>query len=371
MNYYDILGVQKDATTAEIKKAYRKLAMKWHPDKNPDNTEAEQKFKDISEAAAILTDEDKRRNYDRFGSADSPFGGGFGGQGSEFDMEDLFNSFFGDNDMFGFGGRKKERRGEDLLSKVNVSLEDVFFGANKTLKYKKDVVCETCNGLGAKSEKDITVCSYCLGKGEVSMSQGFFHIKQECPHCKGSGKEIKNKCSPCKGNGVSRDKVEIEFDIPIGIKQGQRIKLNSMGNSFINGRHGDLFIEVNIENHHKFDYDLNSSNLIWEIPISFAEAALGTEIEVDTICKKQNILTIPAGVQSGQTYRMKGYGLYKGHNTKSRGDLLVNVKVETPKKLTEEEIAIFEKLAKIEDKQVLKARDENMLDKIKSIFSKK
>ncbi|MFG1493306.1 molecular chaperone DnaJ [Halobacteriovorax sp. ZH4_bin.1] len=375
-DYYDILGVAKGADKAEIKKAYRKMAMKYHPDRNPDNKEAEAKFKEASEAAEVLLDDGKRQRYDQFGHAGvngqaGGFGGGGfqGGFGDFGDLGDIFGDIFGD--MMGGGGRGRRGRrrtgvpGNDLQMTVSVSFEEAAFGAKKKVSINKETTCETCSGSGAKAGSEPTTCDMCHGAGEVRRQQGFFTVASTCPKCQGSGTMIKDPCGTCHGQGRKKKKVELEVTIPAGIDHGQRLKLSGEGDAGAQGGpNGDLYIVVDVKEHEIFQRE--GFNVLYTVPISFSQAALGAEVEVPTLDGKV-VVDLPPGTQSGKKMRLKGKGIQKlgGYGT---GDAILTVHVETPTKLSKEHKELLEQLAKLEGKQC-HPMSTGFIDKVKELFS--
>ncbi len=348
-DYYEVLGVSKTATQDEIKSAYRKLAIKYHPDKNPDNKDAEAKFKEATEAYEVLGSPDKRKRYDQFGhegvstsgfdwSSGGFSGGGFpGGFGDIFsDFEDIFESFFGG------GGRRKSRgggrtirRGSDLAYNLEVELEDVVNGRKTKITIPKNESCKSCNGSGAKAGSSPTTCPNCNGSGQVVQSQGFITMSSTCNRCGGSGQVIDNPCQTCNGQGVTQTNKTISLTIPKGVDSGSKIKISGEGEPGTNGgASGDLYVIVHIKEHSV--YKREGKNLVYELPISFTQAALGTEALIPTMENKKIKLNIPAGTQNNSVFRLKGHGLpvYKGI---AKGDLFVKVNVRVPVNLTEEE----------------------------------
>ncbi|MDP6338976.1 MAG: molecular chaperone DnaJ [Candidatus Marinimicrobia bacterium] len=356
---YDIIGVGKNASDSEIKKAYRKIAMKYHPDKNPGDTEAEQKFKEAAEAYSVLSDNQKRRQYDQFGHAgvglgDQPGGGGFQGHMS---MEDIFSSFGdifgGDFDPFGgiFGGggrRRRVKKARDLKVSLKLDYKDIVKGTDKTIKIKRHETCDTCSGSGAQSGTMPTSCRQCGGSGQIrQMSQSFFGQSvtvRECPVCNGSGEMIEKPCRSCAGNGIQRKTVEIKVKVPAGITEGNYMTLNRQGNKGPKGyESGDLIIFFEEKAHPVFTR--NGEDVITEARIQFYQAALGLTLEVPTLEGKAK-LKIPAGIQSGQILRMRGKGFPKVRGS-SRGDQLVRVQVQTPKSLSRQQKKLLEELSSL------------------------
>lgn len=339
---YQILGVSKSASKDELKKAYRKLAMKYHPDRNPDSKEAEAKFKEAKEAYEILNDEQKRQMYDQYGyeaaTGQGGMGGGFGGGGADFG--DIFGSVFGD--MFGGGGgsRSRARRGSDLLYNMDLSLEEAVSGTQQTIKVPTQVACKACDGSGAKKGSGKKTCSTCHGQGQVRMQQGFFAVQQTCPTCQGVGEIIEDPCDQCHGHGRLNDTKTLSVKIPAGVDNGDRIRLSGEGEA---GEHGapagDLFVEVTVKPHKIFTREGN--DLYCEMPVSFVTAALGGELEIPTLNGKGK-LKIPAETQTGKLFKISGKGV-KSVRSHATGNLLVRVVVETPVNLKKEQIELLEK----------------------------
>jgi molecular chaperone DnaJ len=339
-DYYEVLGVAKDASEQDITKAYRKLAMKHHPDRNTegDAKASEEKFKEAKEAYEVLSDASKRAAYDRFGHAGLGQGaGGFGGGGPEGfgGFADAFGDIF--SDIFGGGargGRNAVYRGADLRYSMEITLEQAAEGFATEIRVPSWDTCETCSGSGAKPGTSAKTCGTCGGAGNVRMSQGFFSIQQTCPTCRGSGKVIPEPCTTCSGAGrVKKNKV-LEVAIPQGIDEGQRIRLAGKGEPGMNGGpHGDLYVEIHLKQHAVFQRD--GDDLHCEVPIGFTTAALGGEVEVPTLNGKAN-LEVGEGTQSGKTYRLRGKGI-KGVRSSYPGDLYCHVSVETPVRLTDKQ----------------------------------
>lgn len=368
-DYYEILGVQKGTSKEEIKKAYRKLAMQFHPDKNPNNPEAEAKFKEASEAADVLLDDDKKARYDQFGHAgmNGAQGGGFQGNGDFGDFGDIFGDIFGD--MLGGGrrrsggGRSRGRPGDDLQMGIDITFSEAAFGCEKTISLTKNVKCETCNGSGAKSGSSPSTCDYCNGHGEVRRQQGFFAVSSTCPKCNGSGQMIKDPCQTCNGAGKKKKKVDLQVKIPAGIDQGQRLKLSNEGDAgSLGGPNGDLYVVINIKSHDIFQRD--EFDVHCTVPISFSQAALGAEMEVPTLSGKV-ALKIPAGTQSGVKMRLKGKGIQRlgGYGL---GDQIVTVHVETPTKLSNEQKELLKRLSEVDHNSNPMSR--GFFDKVKDLF---
>lgn len=340
-DYYEVLGVQKGASEDEIKKAYRSLAKKYHPDMNPGDKTAEVKFKEVNEAYAVLSDSDKRSKYDRFGhDAFDPTsgGGGYGGfggfSGGDFDFGDIFSSFFG-----GGGGSSSRanmpREGEDVVTRVSVSFEEAAFGCKKEVNFARIENCPDCHGSGAEHEGDIETCPECRGSGRVTVRQqtmlGYMQTQRTCQRCSGRGKIIKNPCKNCNGKGRIRINKKLEVNIPSGIDDRQNIILRGQGSAGTNGGpNGDLIIEVRVREDKIFEREGN--NIFCEVPVSFAEATLGAEIDVPILGGGTEKFKIPDGTQSGTTFTLKNKGI-PDINTKRKGDMIIKVAIETPKNL--------------------------------------
>ncbi len=335
-DFYEILGVAKNASGAELKKAYRRLAMKHHPDRNPDDGAAEAKFKEAKEAYEILSDSQKRAAYDQFGHAgvDSQAGGGGYGGGSSF--SDIFGDVFGD--IFGGSGgaRGQERvyRGSDLQYNLALTLEEAVFGGDKEIEIPRLDKCESCDGSGARSGSEAVECHTCQGVGQVRMQQGFFSVQQACPTCHGNGKVISDPCPDCNGEGRVQHHKTLSVKIPAGVDTGDRVRLSGEGEAGINGGPaGDLYVQVQVKKHSLFERD--GDNLYCEVPISFTTAALGGELEVPTLDSKVT-LKIPDETQSGKIFRLRGKGV-KPVRGGPQGDLMCRVKVETPINLSKDQ----------------------------------
>ena len=329
-DYYQTLGLQKNSSDAEIKKAYRKLAMKYHPDRNPDDKTAEIKFKEAKEAYEVLSDNQKRAAYDQFGHAGVNNQAGMGGG---FNTGDAFNDIFGD--MFGdiFGNARGQRRlssaqrGSDLRYELDLDLEQAVFGETIKINIPSLIGCDTCAGSGAKKGTQATRCLRCEGRGSVRVQQGFFTLQQTCPECRGVGQTIKDPCIDCSGSGRVQKERTISIKIPPGVDQDDRIRLSSEGEAGMKGGPpGDLYVDVNIRSHPIFKRE--GSNLFCEVPISFTKAALGGTVEVPTIDGAVN-LTIPTETQSGEVFRLRGKGV-QSYRDRVLGDLFCNIQIETP-----------------------------------------
>ncbi|MCT6517796.1 MULTISPECIES: molecular chaperone DnaJ [Enterobacterales] len=369
-DFYEVLGLSKTADEKEIKRAYKRLAMKYHPDRNQGDKDSEAKFKEIKEAYEILSDAQKRAAYDQYGHAAFEQGG-FGGQGGGFgggaDFGDIFGDVFGD--IFG-GGRRQQRaaRGSDLQYNMDLTLEEAVRGVTKEIRIPTLETCDKCHGSGAKEGTSAETCSTCHGAGQVHLRQGFFTVQQACPTCHGRGKVIKEPCSKCHGDGrVERSKT-LSVKIPAGVDTGDRIRLSGEGEAGENGAPaGDLYVQVHVRQHHIFERDGN--NLYCEVPINFAIAALGGEIEVPTLDGRVK-LKIPAETQTGKMFRMKGKGV-KSVRSSSIGDLMCRVVVETPVKLNEKQKELMEQLGesfggKSGEKNT--PRSKSFLDGVKKFF---
>lgn len=337
-DYYEVLGVAKNVSEADLKKAYRRLAMKYHPDRNPNNEEAETHFKEAKEAYEVLADPQKRAAYDQFGhsgvsGAAGGYGEGFGAGGASF--SDIFGDVFGD--IFGAGrggGGSRVYRGADLQYNLDITLEDAVNGSEVKIRVPKMGTCDTCGGSGARKGSSPETCKTCNGMGQVRMQQGFFSVQQTCPRCHGKGKVISDPCSSCSGSGLVKQHKTLSVKVPAGVDTGDRIRLSDEGEAGQNnGPAGDLYVQINVKPHKIFARD--DSNLICTIPVRFTTAALGGELEVPTLDGRVK-LKIPAETQSGKIFRIRGKGV-KPVRGGPRGDILCQVNVETPVKLSSEQ----------------------------------
>lgn len=327
-DYYEVLSVTRTVTEVEIKKSYRRLAMKYHPDRNPDDKNAEDNFKEVKEAYEILSDVQKRAAYDQFGHAgvNQSSGGSRGGG-----FSDVFGDVF--SDIFG-GGRQQDFRGSDLRYHLDLNLEDAVAGTTTKIKIPIHVSCETCDGSGAKKGTEPVTCTTCGGHGQVRMQQGFFSVQQSCPHCRGTGKMIADPCKDCHGEGQVQEQKTLSVKIPAGVDTGDRIRLAGEGEPGTGGAGpGDLYVEVQVKRHDVFTRE--GTNLYCDVPIGFVTASLGGEWEVPTLVGKAN-LKIPEGTQTGQQFRVRGKGV-KSVRGGAEGDLICKVTIETPVKLSKKQ----------------------------------
>jgi molecular chaperone DnaJ len=356
-DYYEVLGVPKTANKDELKKAYRKLAIQLHPDKNKGDAKAEEQFKELSEAYAILSDDQKRAAYDRFGHEGLQQGGGgggaggFGGFSQSYDFSDIFEDVFGSDSpfssFFGFGqGRGgRSKRGQDLRYKMELTLEEAFQGKKHVLEVKKQERCETCSGTGAKPGTSMRTCQECGGNGQVRQSRGMFSISTTCPRCGGQGRMIESPCNPCDGTGLIHQRKKINVTIPPGIEEGQSIKISGEGEAASGGGPaGDLYIAISIHPH-EF-YARAEEHLYVEAPVNIAQAVLGGQLDIPTIDQKKLKLKIAAGTAHGSILRIKGEGMPVLNGGGRRGDLHVKVLVTIPVRLSAKEKKLFEDLAK-------------------------
>ena len=356
-DYYEVLGVVQSASHEEIKKAYRKSALKYHPDKNKGDKAAENKFKEASEAYHVLSDKERRTSYDQFGHAAFEGAGGRGGF-SNFDFSSTFSDIFGSDifdDFFeGFSGTRGRRqrrssdfRGEDLRYDLSISLEDAYHGKKQEINFSSSAKCERCDGYGAEPGSKPVSCSVCEGQGRVRSSQGFFTIQQTCSECNGSGEQISSPCKTCRGMGKKQTRKKISTNIPKGVDDGTRIRLSGKGEAGIKGGgNGDLYIFVSIEPHSIFQR--SEENLFYEFPISLADATLGTTVEVPTIDGEKAKVKIPAGTQNGKQFRLRRKGMPIIRD-KDYGDLYIRAVTEVPVSLNKEQKNLLEQFKKLED----------------------
>ena len=337
-DYYEVLGVQKGADDKEIKKAYKRLAMKYHPDRTQGDKAMEEKFKEVQEAYEILSDDQKRAAYDNYGHAGvDPNRGGGGGA----DFNDIFGDVFGD--IFGGGrrgGQSRAQRGSDLRYVMELTLEEAVKGVKKTITFTAPAPCDACDGKGSKNPNDVETCPTCHGAGQVRMQQGFFSVQQTCSTCRGQGKIIKNPCNTCHGSGVADRQQTLEVTIPAGVDNGDRVRLSGKGEAIRDGQAGDLYVEVVVREHEIFQRD--GADLYMDVPVSIADAALGKEIEIPTLEGRVS-LKIPEGTQTGKLFRLRGKGV-RPVRSSMVGDLLCRIVVETPVNLTSRQRELLKEL---------------------------
>jgi molecular chaperone DnaJ len=363
-----VLDVHRNASETEIKKAFRKVAIKHHPDKNPGDKAAEDRFKEATEAYEILSDPQKRAQYDQYGHAGVSGAGGFssGGFGAGTPFGDIFGEMFGD--IFGGGGggrgRSHGKRGDDLLYNMEISFEEAAFGVENKIEIPFAKRCATCNGSGAKPGTDPKTCPACRGAGQVRYQQGFFSVSKTCGQCNGEGKVVDNPCPDCRGKGSTKDTKTLSVKIPGGVETGSRLKVTGEGGQGKGGPNGDLYVAINVRDHAIFQREDN--NVICEIPISFIQAALGCELDVPTLDGKV-AMKIPDGTQSGKIYRLKGKGIpsLQGYG---RGDQLVVVRIETPTNLNKIQKELLEEFARISGEDIHPLK-KGFLDKVMDFIS--
>lgn len=382
-DYYETLGVTKDASQEEIKKAYRKQALKYHPDRNPGDADAEKRFKDIAESYEVLSDEKKRQMYDRHGKAGlgagmagggpgyetmeealRTFMGAFGGQGAD----SIFENFFGGGDFGGArgaGGRMQARQGSSKRVNITISFEEAAKGIDKELVITNYVTCKTCNGRGAATAEGIKKCTRCGGAGQIFEQRGFFSMSMPCPQCHGEGQVITDPCKSCNGQGVVKEKQHVKVHIPAGVDSGMRLKMSGYGDAGQGGGPpGDLYVFITVEPHGIFEREGN--DILLDLPISFTEAALGSKKEVPSLFSHICRITIPEATQNGKVFRVKGEGFPNVHG-QGRGDLLVKIFVETPSKLSDKQKELLQQFSELEGPANLPKR-KGFLDKIKDLF---
>ncbi|MBI5074210.1 MAG: molecular chaperone DnaJ [Nitrospirae bacterium] len=362
-DYYELLGVSREVTPEELKKAYRQLAMKHHPDRNAGDKISEDKFKEISHAYSILSDPDKRAHYDRYGTADG-FGAGQGPFAGGAGFGDIFEDFFGD--IFGgnFGGQRRQRaaRGNDLRYDLDISLEEAVFGTERVITFPKLQKCGECNGTGSEPDKQPEVCSGCKGSGHIRYQQGFFSVSKPCGKCHGTGRFITNPCKKCRGQGSIQEQRTVNLKIPAGVDEGSRLKVVGEGEPGMNsGPNGDLYVILDIQEHAIFKRE--GTELFCDFPISFTNAALGAEIEVPTLDGSAR-LKIPAGTQSGKIFTLKGKGAPR-IGSQQRGSQLIRVFIEVPKKLSQRQKELLEEFAE----QSTDDSNKSFKDKLKDLFT--
>ena len=370
VDYYEVLQVTREASDQELKASYRKLAMQYHPDRNPNNPEAEEKFKEITEAYAILADSEKRSLYDRFGHAGlgSSGGGAAGFDPAIFqDFGDIFGDIFGFGDMFGQGSRRRSRaqRGADLREDLHLEFNEAVFGTEKQVTVRRHETCDACRGSGAAPGKAPVTCKSCNGRGQVRYQQGFFSIARTCPTCQGAGSVISDPCPKCKGEGrLVRERV-VEAQVPAGVEDGTRIRFTGLGEAgAFGGPGGDLYVVLHVKEHAFFEREGNDLHCV--VPISFAQAALGTEIMVPTL-EGDHKLKVPEGTQSGTTFRIRGKGVpvLNGHG---KGDLHVEMRIQTPGKLNKRQRELLAELGELSPVEN-KPQHRSLLGRVKDMFA--
>ena len=371
LDYYEVLSVSRDANDQELKTAYRKLAMQYHPDRNPDDPTAEEKFKECTEAYTILIDSEKRSMYDRFGHA----GVGGGGASSGFDpnafqdLSEIFGEFFGFGDMFSGGsGRRRTRaqRGPDLREDLTLEFEQAIFGTDAQVTVRRHEACESCNGAGTAPGKAPVSCRSCQGKGQVRYQQGFFSIARTCPTCQGAGSVITDPCPKCKGDGRILRQRTVEAKVPAGVEDGTRIRFAGYGEAgAFGGPAGDLYVVLHVKEHSFFERE--GTDIHCAIPISITQAALGSEIHVPTL-EGEHTLKVPEGTQSGTVFRIKSKGV-PVLNGRGRGDLFVEVRTQTPNKLTRRQRELLQELDSLTSVDNKPEQRSTLLGKMKDIFS--
>ena len=343
-DYYEVLSVPRECDETTLKSAYRKLALQYHPDRNPGNREAEERFKEAAEAYAVLSDPQKRAAYDRFGHQ-GVNGGGFSGfnEGAFSGLEDILGDLFGLGNMFGGGARQRSRvqRGEDIRYDLEISFEDSMRGLSADLQIPRMEACSKCHGSGAEPNGGLVTCAACHGRGEILYQQSFLSIRKTCPTCGGRGKVIRQACSQCKGEGFSRVERKLKINVPAGVDNGTRLRMAGEGNPGPQGSQpGDLYVVISVAEHPVFERREN--DLHCSLPINIAQAALGTDIEIETFDGPQTI-RIPEGTQAGAQFKLRNLGV-PHLNSRARGDMYVHLDVQVPKKLTREQRRLFEEL---------------------------
>jgi molecular chaperone DnaJ len=367
-DYYEVLGIGRDASDQEIKSAYRKRALQYHPDRNPNNPEAEERFKEAAEAYSVLSDPQKRAAYDRYGHQGVAAGAGPTIDPSAFtDFADIFGDFFGFSDLFGGPTRRRgqAQRGSDLRFDLEIRFEEAVFGLNTEIRFPRLELCSRCNGRGSEPGAGPSICSTCGGRGQVRFTQGFFAITRTCSACRGAGQVISHPCQKCRGEGRTRGERKLKINIPAGVDNGTRLRLSGEGEPGIHGGPpGDLYVVLSVKDHPVFERE--DSNLHCTIPLNVAQAALGAKIRVPTLEGEESI-EVPPGAQSGAELRLRGRGVphLNGHG---RGDLIYHLKVVVPSKLTKEQRRLFEQLLNVlpADNQ---PAEKGILDKVRDYFA--
>jgi molecular chaperone DnaJ len=360
-DYYEVLGVARGSSPDELKKAYRKLAAANHPDRNPGDKAAEERFKEAAEAYEVLSDADKRTRYDQFGHAGFEGGGG----GPQFqDLGGLFGDLLGE--MFGGGGGRgsrgpKVRRGDSLRMELDIELKDAAFGCRKTVTVDRAELCDKCDGTGAKPGTQPQACGYCQGRGQVVQSQGFFRVQTTCPACRGAGKIVRDKCGGCSGSGRQEKSVTLDVQVPAGVDNGMQLCLRGEGEPGPDGGpRGDLYCDLRIAKHPFFERD--GTNLLCEVPVTYAQAVLGAVFEIPLLDGKHT-LEVDAGTQPGDLIRVRGQGFPEPRGSR-RGDLLVRVQVEVPRKLTKKQEELVRELAALDEQHAVKTHHKSFFEKL-------
>jgi molecular chaperone DnaJ len=369
-DYYEVLGVSRSVSEDELKKSYRRLAVQFHPDRNPGDKQAEEKFKEANEAYQVLSDPERRAQYDRYGHAafqGPQGGGGFGGFDFSQGFEEVFSDIFGD--FFGTGrgrSRSRSRRGDDLRYDLEIEFEEAARGSEKVIKFQRLILCDACNGARARGgSQGVRTCPNCKGTGQVRTQQGFFSISTTCGQCRGEGMVISDPCPKCQGQGRIRKPVSLSVRVPPGVDNGSRLKLRGEGEAgFAGGPGGDLYVVVHVKEHPLFVRQDN--DVVIEVPVSFPQAALGSEIEVPTLEGKIKI-KVPAGTQSGKVIRLKGKGFADLHGY-GNGDQLVRISVETPRRLSARQRELLEEFARASGEDVNHPLSKGFVDKLKEMF---
>ncbi len=370
-DYYEVLSVSRDCDDQTLKSSYRKLALQYHPDRNPNDREAEEKFKEAAEAYSVLSDSQKRAAYDRFGHQGVNGAGAPGGfeEGSFNDLGDILGDLFGFGDVFGAGGggrrgRTRTQRGEDIRYDLEISFEDTMKGLSADLQIPRMEACSKCSGTGAEPDGGLVTCAACNGRGEVLYQQSFLSIRKTCPTCGGRGKVIRQACSQCRGEGFHRTEKKLKVNVPAGVDNGTRLRLTGEGNPGPSGSQpGDLYVVIKVAEHPVFErreFDLHCT-----LPINVAQAALGAEIEVETFDGPQSV-KVPEGTQTGANFKMRGLGV-PHLNSRARGDLYVHLDVQIPKKLTREQRRLFEDLQTLLPTENA-PHEKSVFDKVRDFF---
>jgi molecular chaperone DnaJ len=371
-DYYEILGISKGSSSEEIKKAYRKLAMQYHPDRNPGNKEAEAKFKEATEAYEVLKDEDKRSAYDRYGHQAQGHGQSSQGQGFDgFDFNDIFGNF---TDIFGeMGGKRQSKKksaseqGSDIRYNLEISLEEAFKGTTEKISFNIACACESCNSTGSSDGSKTQDCQTCHGSGRIRAQQGFFIVERTCTVCNGSGQVIKNPCKKCNGQGRVNKERSLSVKIPAGVEEGNKIRLSGEGEAGVRGgQAGDLYVYISIRKHEFFTR--KNEDIYFEIPLRFTTAALGGAIEIPTIDGSKAKLQIPAGAQNHDQFRLKSKGMSILNSGGRRGDMYVKINIETPVKLSSDERELLEKLDRLLQDKTNNPKSESFFKKMGEFF---